>query len=127
MSVEFLVTSLIVVIAPGTGVLYTLATGLARGARARIAAAFGCTLGIVPHMAAAITGLAALLHGLVAVGAARRRAWAWAVGVLIAGATLVGAAYPFRGVISAVGIVLAGLELGLLLTRDGRRLMRDGT
>jgi threonine/homoserine/homoserine lactone efflux protein len=62
MSMEFLLTSLIVVASPGTGVLYTLATGLSRGARASIVAAFGCTLGIVPHMAAAITGLAALLH-----------------------------------------------------------------
>ena len=59
---EFLITSLIVVAAPGTGVLYTLAAGLSRGARASVVAAFGCTLGIVPHMAAAILGLAALLH-----------------------------------------------------------------
>ena len=62
MSWEFLVTSFIVVISPGTGVLYTLAAGLSRGARASVVAAFGCTLGIVPHMAAAILGLAALLH-----------------------------------------------------------------
>jgi threonine/homoserine/homoserine lactone efflux protein len=62
MSWEFLITSLIVVVSPGTGVLYTLAAGLSRGARASIVAAFGCTLGIVPHMAAAIMGLAALLH-----------------------------------------------------------------
>jgi threonine/homoserine/homoserine lactone efflux protein len=62
MSPDFLITSLIVVVSPGTGVLYTLATGLARGSRASIIAAFGCTLGIVPHMAAAILGLAALLH-----------------------------------------------------------------
>ena len=62
MSWEFLITSLIVVVSPGTGVLFTLATGLARGARASVVAAFGCTLGIVPHMAAAILGLAALLH-----------------------------------------------------------------
>jgi threonine/homoserine/homoserine lactone efflux protein len=61
-SVEFLVTSLIVIVSPGTGVLYTLAAGLSRGARASVVAAFGCTLGIVPHMAAAIMGLAALLH-----------------------------------------------------------------
>ena len=61
-SIEFLVTSLIVVVSPGIGVLYTLAAGLARGSRASVVAAFGCTLGIVPHMAAAITGLAALLH-----------------------------------------------------------------
>jgi threonine/homoserine/homoserine lactone efflux protein len=49
-------------VTPGTGVLYTLAAGLARGARASVVAAVGCTLGIVPHMAAAATGLAALLH-----------------------------------------------------------------
>jgi threonine/homoserine/homoserine lactone efflux protein len=61
-SIEFLVTSLIVVVSPGTGVLYTLAAGLSRGSRASVVAAFGCTLGIVPHMAAAIMGLAALLH-----------------------------------------------------------------
>ena len=62
MSWEFLLTALIVVVSPGTGVLYTLATGLARGGKASVVAAFGCTLGIVPHMAAAILGLAALLH-----------------------------------------------------------------
>ena len=62
MSIDFLVTSLIVVVSPGIGVLYTLAAGLSRGSRASVVAAFGCTLGIVPHMAAAIMGLAALLH-----------------------------------------------------------------
>jgi len=62
MSWEFLITSFIVVVSPGTGVVYTLAAGLSRGSRASIVAAFGCTLGIVPHMAAAIMGLAALLH-----------------------------------------------------------------
>ena len=62
MSVAFLLTSLVVVVTPGTGVLYTLAAGLSRGARASVVAASACTLGIVPHMVAAITGLAALLH-----------------------------------------------------------------
>jgi threonine/homoserine/homoserine lactone efflux protein len=61
-SIDFLITSLIVVVSPGTGVLYTLGAGLSRGSRASVVAAFGCTLGIVPHMAAAIMGLAALLH-----------------------------------------------------------------
>src|SRR5918911_1061836 len=61
-TIEFLITSLIVIVSPGTGVLFTLAAGLSRGSRASIVAAFGCTLGIVPHMAAAIMGLAALLH-----------------------------------------------------------------
>jgi threonine/homoserine/homoserine lactone efflux protein len=55
-------TSLIVVVSPGTGVLYTMAAGLSRGARVSVIAAVGCTLGIIPHMVAAITGLAALLH-----------------------------------------------------------------
>jgi threonine/homoserine/homoserine lactone efflux protein len=55
-------TSLVVVASPGTGVLYTMAAGLSRGARASVIAAVGCTLGIIPHMVAAITGLAALLH-----------------------------------------------------------------
>lgn len=62
MSLSFLLTSLIVVASPGTGVLYTLAAALTRGSRASIAAAFGCTLGIVPHMTAAMLGLAAVLH-----------------------------------------------------------------
>jgi len=62
MSIEFLITALIVVASPGTGVLVTLTAGLSRGARAAVIAAFGCTLGIIPHMLAAITGLAALLH-----------------------------------------------------------------
>jgi threonine/homoserine/homoserine lactone efflux protein len=61
-STAFLVTSLIVVATPGTGVLYTLSAGLSRGRRASVVAAIGCTLGIVPHMAAAIMGLAALLY-----------------------------------------------------------------
>lgn len=62
MSIEFLITSLVVVISPGIGVLYTLAAGLSRGPRASVIAAFGCTLGIVPHTLAAIMGLAAILH-----------------------------------------------------------------
>src|SRR5687768_506366 len=62
MSLDFLITSLIVIASPGTGVLFTLAAGLSRGSCASVVAAFGCTLGIVPHMAAAIMGLATLLH-----------------------------------------------------------------
>jgi threonine/homoserine/homoserine lactone efflux protein len=62
MTLSFLLTSLIVVASPGTGVLYTLAVALAQGSRASIAAAFACTLGIIPHMLAAMLGLAAVLH-----------------------------------------------------------------
>jgi threonine/homoserine/homoserine lactone efflux protein len=62
MTLSFLLTSLIVVASPGTGVLYTLAAALTGGSRASVAAAFGCTLGIVPAMTAAMLGLAAVLH-----------------------------------------------------------------
>jgi threonine/homoserine/homoserine lactone efflux protein len=62
MSIEFLLTTLVIVATPGTGVLFTLAAGLSRGTRASVIAAFGCTLGIIPHMIAAVTGLAALLN-----------------------------------------------------------------
>jgi len=62
MSIEFFLTTLIIVASPGTGVVYTLAAGLSRGWRASVLAAFACTLGIVPHLIAALTGLAALLH-----------------------------------------------------------------
>lgn len=62
MSPEFLLTSMIVVLMPGTGVIYTLSAGLLQGRLASVAAAFGCTMGILPHMAASMLGLAALLH-----------------------------------------------------------------
>lgn len=64
---------------------------------------------------------AACLHGAVALGIARRRPWAWPLGVLAAALTLLGAAVPFRGVGSIVGMVLAGAELALLLTGRARR------
>ncbi len=62
MGLAFLLTTLVVVATPGTGALYTIASGLTRGRRASLVAAAGCTLGAVPHMVAAVTGLAALLH-----------------------------------------------------------------
>src|SRR5690349_17221623 len=62
MTLAFLITSLVVVATPGTGALYTVATGLSHGSRASILAALGCTLGIVPHMLAAVSGLAAVMH-----------------------------------------------------------------
>lgn len=62
MSLAFWITSLVIVATPGTGALFTIAAGIARGRRASLVAAAGCTLGIVPHLVAAITGAAALLH-----------------------------------------------------------------
>ena len=61
-SLEFLVTSLVVVLIPGTGVIYTVSTGLVQGRKASIYAALGCTGGIVPHLIATILGLAAVMH-----------------------------------------------------------------
>ncbi len=61
-SLQFLLTALVVVVIPGTGVIYTLAVGLGQGRVASTAAAFGCTIGIVPHLLAATLGLAAILH-----------------------------------------------------------------
>lgn len=61
-TLEFLITSLIVVLIPGTGVIYTVSTGLVQGRRASVYAALGCTAGIVPHLLASILGLAAVMH-----------------------------------------------------------------
>ncbi|HFC12000.1 MAG TPA: LysE family translocator, partial [Anaerolineae bacterium] len=61
-STEFLITALVVVLVPGTGVIYTVSTGLALRWRASIMAALGCTLEIVPHLTASILGLSAILH-----------------------------------------------------------------
>lgn len=61
-SFEFLITSLIVVLIPGTGVIFTVSTGITQGRKASINAALGCTAGIVPHLLATILGLAAIMH-----------------------------------------------------------------
>lgn len=62
MTIEFFITTLIIVTSPGTGVIYTLSAGLSRGTKASIFAAFSCTLGILPHLVAVLLGLAAILH-----------------------------------------------------------------
>ncbi|WP_399684917.1 LysE family translocator [Xenophilus sp.] len=61
-SVEFLITSLVVVLVPGTGAIYTVSIGLAQGRSASTYAALGCTAGIVPHLLATVLGLAAVMH-----------------------------------------------------------------
>ncbi|MGK9174342.1 LysE family translocator [Yokenella regensburgei] len=59
---DFLVTSLLIILSPGAGTLITLAAGLRQGTRGAVVTAAGCTLGVLPHMLAAVTGLATLLH-----------------------------------------------------------------
>jgi threonine/homoserine/homoserine lactone efflux protein len=61
-SLDFVITSLVVVLIPGTGVVYTVSTGLAQGRRASVFAALGCTAGILPHLFATMLGLAAVMH-----------------------------------------------------------------
>ncbi|MBN2842845.1 MAG: LysE family translocator [Sedimentisphaerales bacterium] len=61
-TLEFLITSLVVVLIPGTGVIYTVSTGLLAGRRAAVAAAIGCTAGIIPHLLACISGLSLIMH-----------------------------------------------------------------
>jgi threonine/homoserine/homoserine lactone efflux protein len=61
-NLEFLITSLVVVLAPGTGVVYTVSTGIVQGRKASVFAALGCTAGIIPHLVATILGLAAIMH-----------------------------------------------------------------
>ena len=61
-TLEFLITSLIVVLIPGTGVIFTVSTGIIQGRKASVFAALGCTAGIVPHLLATVLGLAAVLH-----------------------------------------------------------------
>ncbi len=61
-STEFLLTSFIIVLIPGTGVIYTVSTGLFQGRASSLAAALGCTAGILPHLLASILGLSFILH-----------------------------------------------------------------
>jgi len=62
MQLEFLLTTLVICASPGTGVVYTLAAALSRGVRAGLVASLAGTLGIVPHLMAAMVGIATLLH-----------------------------------------------------------------
>lgn len=59
-ALTFILTSVIIIVLPGTGVVYTISEGLSHGRRAGLEAAFGCTLGILPHLAAS-TALSSLL------------------------------------------------------------------
>lgn len=116
-SPEFLLTSLVVVLIPGTGTVYTVSTGLFYGPRASLAAAVGCTLGIVPHLLASILGLSFVLHmsalvfqGLKYAGAAYLLYLAWAMW-RDRGALSFGSASPER---SARQIVVRAIWLNLL-------------
>lgn len=117
MNVAFLLTSLVVVVTPGTGVIYTLATAIARGYRASVVAAFGCTLGILPQMLAAILGLAAVLNAsavafqtLKYVGVAYLLYLAWSAW-RERGALAIGDEMPSR---SAIRVIATAVVINLL-------------
>jgi hypothetical protein len=109
-------TSISGVLALGSGLMAIAHAGV----RVPVVSALGPggSRAVVP--AAIAFTAAACLHGAVAYGVARRRTWAWPLGVLVAGVTLLGAAVPFRGVGSVAGIALAGTQLGLLLSAGVR-------
>lgn len=87
MSVEFLLTSLVVVLVPGTGVVYTISSSIGGGRRRGLIAAVGCTLGIVPHMLAAMLGLSGIMQaGSVVFEAVR---WAGIVYLAFMGLTMI--------------------------------------
>jgi hypothetical protein len=85
----------------------------------------GGSRAVVP--AAIAFSVATVLHTLVTVGVRRRRSWAWPLGIAVAALTLVGAAFPYRGAVSAIGIALAVVELALLLTPQARMQMLRAT
>ena len=104
MTPQFLLTALVVVVMPGTGVLYTLAVALGRGRQAAAWAALGCTIGIVPHLAAAAVGLAAVLHA----------------------SALLFQAVKFAGVAYLLGLAVSALRSGGALRIEGRRQAEAG-
>jgi len=104
MTPQFLLTALVVVVMPGTGVLYTLAVALGRGRQAAAWAALGCTIGIVPHLAAAAVGLAAVLHA----------------------SALLFQAVKFAGVAYLLWLAVSALRSGGALRIEGRRQAEAG-
>jgi threonine/homoserine/homoserine lactone efflux protein len=116
-TLTFLLTSFVICVSPGTGALYSIAAGLTRGARAGVLAAFACTLGVVPHAVAAITGLAALLHASgVAFAVVKYAGVAYLVYLAIStwrdtGALSIETDQPRR---SARQVIVSGITLNLL-------------
>ncbi|MFC7893488.1 LysE family translocator [Streptomyces sp. NPDC057381] len=119
MSIAFLLTTLVVVATPGTGVVYTLAAALSRGRRASVVAALGCALGIVPHLLATVTGVAAVLHAsatafqvLKYAGVAYLLYMAWAT--LRDKEALVVAGEEAAGTVPAGRVILRGVLINIL-------------
>lgn len=115
MSVEFLLTSLVVVLIPGTGVVYTVGSSIGGGRRRGLIAAVGCTLGIVPHMLAAMLGLSGIMQaGSVVFEAVR---WAGVVYLVFMGVSMVreAGAVPLDGGDAPAGSAALIVRRGILL------------
>ncbi len=117
-SVEFLLTSFVVVLIPGTGVVYTVSSSIAGGRRRGLIAAVGCTLGIVPHMLAAMLGLSGIMQAGSAVFEVVR--WAGVAYLVFMGFSMIreAGALPLEDgnapVDSAVSVVRRGILLNIL-------------
>lgn len=61
-SIEFLMATLIVVLIPGTGVMYSLSVGLLHGRSRVLYASIGCTLSILPHVMLSVLSLVFLFQ-----------------------------------------------------------------
>ena len=115
MSIEFLLTSLVVVLIPGTGVLYTVSSSIGGGWRRGLVAAVGCTLGIVPHMLAAMLGLSGIMQaGSVAFEVVR---WAGVAYLVFMGASMIreAGALPLDDENASIGPVGPVIRRGILL------------
>lgn len=114
---EFLATSLVVVLIPGTGVVYTVSSAIGGGWPRGFAAAVGCTLGIVPHMLAAMLGLSGVMQaGAVAFEVVR---WAGVAYLAYMGLSMLatGGALTFDAEPSTAGtfgVIRRGVLLNLL-------------
>ena len=115
MSVEFLLTSLVVVLIPGTGVVYTISSSVGGGRRRGLFAAVGCTLGIVPHMLAAMLGLSGIMQAGSAVFEVVR--WAGVVYLVFMGVAMIREAgvTPLDGADAGTGTMGVVVRRGILL------------
>ncbi len=115
---EFLLTSLVVVLIPGTGAVYTITTGLTLRWRASLAAAVGCTLGIVPHILASILGLSALLNMSAQVFSALKLVGSVYLLYLASGVSvyLLNSAKVVKRIEQAFAVILAGFAVKLVLS-----------
>ncbi len=85
-----------------------------------VLSALGPQGGAVPPAVVAFT-VGTVVFGAIAVGLARGRRWAWVGGLVVSALAVLSGVGQFRGVVSALGIVLSLGLLALLLAPSSRR------